>query len=125
MGSPKYKEEYLKSPGEDLTQNDININEEHEIVKEKNLTLHEKYDISDLNHRDLTNIDSYKERCKELEKALIETRSALDDFQITSKELEDALEQELEHTEKQYQELKEKNLSLQKEIERWKAWKTI
>lgn len=45
----------------------------------------------------------------------------MDDFQTTSKELEDALEQELEYTEKQYEILKEKNASLKIDVERWKT----
>ncbi|EMR08784.1 hypothetical protein PNEG_02954 [Pneumocystis murina B123] len=40
---------------------------------------------------------------------------------MTSKELEDALEQELEYTEKQYEILKEKNTCLKKEVEKWKT----
>ncbi|CCJ31349.1 unnamed protein product [Pneumocystis jirovecii] len=104
-----------------LISKEININGEHKLIKEENISFHEEDGFCSSSHNDLTDIHSYKERCKELEKALMETRSALDDFQITSKEFEDALEQELEHTEKQYQALKEKNLSLQKEVERWKA----
>ncbi|KAG4305748.1 hypothetical protein PORY_000658 [Pneumocystis oryctolagi] len=101
-----------------LSTEKLNINEKQENIKKNNTSISEKHDLH--NSTDLTDIHSYQERCKELELALMEARSALDDFQITSKELEDALEQELEHTEKQYQILKKKNTLLQMEIEQWK-----
>ncbi|OLL26644.1 Nuclear distribution protein nudE 1 [Neolecta irregularis DAH-3] len=64
---------------------------------------------------------AYRTRCKELEAALTETRAALDDFQLSSKELEHELEKELEETEKQYKELKRRNEKLAHDADDWKA----
>jgi nuclear distribution protein NudE len=52
---------------------------------------------------------------------LDETRAELDEFQASSKELEDELERELGATEKQQAELKEKIQRLEAEKEEWKV----
>ena len=63
----------------------------------------------------------YKSRCEELEAALNETRSALDDFQLSSRELEAELERELENMEKQYTDAKRQKERLRMESDEWKV----
>ena len=63
----------------------------------------------------------YKEHTKKLEQELEETKYTLDEFQMSSKELEDALEQEVESTERRYNEIKIRNEAMRQEIEDWKV----
>src|SRR5271156_4398491 len=63
----------------------------------------------------------YKSRCEELESALNETRSALDEFQLSSRELEAELERELENMEKQYTDAKRQKERLRMESDEWKV----
>jgi len=63
----------------------------------------------------------YKSRCEELEAALNETRSALDEFQFSSRELEAELERELENMEKQYTDAKRQKERLRMESDEWKV----
>jgi hypothetical protein len=63
----------------------------------------------------------YKSRCEELEAALNETRSALDEFQLSSRELEAELERELENMEKQYTDAKRQKERLRMESDDWKV----
>jgi hypothetical protein len=63
----------------------------------------------------------YKSRCEELEAALNETRSALDEFQLSSRELEAELEKELENMEKQYTDAKRQKERLRMESDEWKV----
>jgi len=63
----------------------------------------------------------YKSRCEELEAALNETRSALDEFQISSRELEAELEKELENMERQYKDAKRQKERLKMESDDWKV----
>ena len=63
----------------------------------------------------------YRSRCEELEAALNETRSALDEFQLSSRELEAELEKELENTERQYREAKRQKERLKMESDDWKV----
>ena len=63
----------------------------------------------------------YKFRCEELEAALTETRSALDEFQQSSRELETELERELENMEKQYKDAKRQKERLKMESDEWKV----
>ena len=63
----------------------------------------------------------YKEHTKKLEEELEETKYTLDEFQMSSKELEDALEKEVESTERRYNEIKIRNESMRQEIEDWKV----
>ncbi|KAF9286487.1 hypothetical protein BGZ68_002855 [Mortierella alpina] len=62
----------------------------------------------------------YKEHTKKLEEELEETKYTLDEFQMSSKELEDALEKEVESTERRYNEIKIRNEAMRQEIEDWK-----
>lgn len=52
---------------------------------------------------------------------LAETRAELEDFQQSSKELEEELEQELERTEKAQQDLKVKAAKAETERDEWKV----
>ena len=52
---------------------------------------------------------------------LAETRAELDDFHLSSKELEEELERELERTEKAHQELKVKVARAESERDEWKV----
>lgn len=52
---------------------------------------------------------------------LTETRAELDDFQISSRELEEELERELERTEKAQQDLKIKAAKADQEKDVWKV----
>lgn len=63
----------------------------------------------------------YKSRCEELEAALNETRSALDEFQMSSRELETELEKELENMERQYKDAKRQKERLKMESDDWKV----
>jgi DNA repair exonuclease SbcCD ATPase subunit len=63
----------------------------------------------------------YKSRCEDLEAALNETRSALDEFQFSSRELEAELERELENMEKQYTDAKRQKERLRMESDEWKV----
>lgn len=90
-------------------------------MSENEYSAYENTHVSLLKDNYSMDIQVYQERCKELEEAVMEARTALDEFKLTSKELEDALEQELEYTEKQYEMLKEENTCLKKEVERWKV----
>ncbi|KAJ3537637.1 hypothetical protein NM688_g6652 [Phlebia brevispora] len=63
----------------------------------------------------------WKAKAKDLEKILSETRAELQDFQITSKQLEEELEQELDRTEKAQQDLQIKAARADQEKEEWKS----
>jgi hypothetical protein len=63
----------------------------------------------------------YKSRCEDLEAALNETRSALDEFQLSSRELEAELERELDNMEKQYTDAKRQKERLRMESDEWKV----
>ncbi|ORX40543.1 hypothetical protein BD324DRAFT_611190 [Kockovaella imperatae] len=63
----------------------------------------------------------YREKYRRIMDALDETRAELDEFQASSKELEDELEKELAATEKQKSELKDKIRRLETEKEEWMA----
>ena len=69
----------------------------------------------------LANDYDYKFRCEELEAALNETRSALDEFQLSSRELEAELEKELESMDKQYKDAQRQRERLRLESEEWKS----
>lgn len=64
----------------------------------------------------------YKTRCEELEAALNETRSALDEFQLSSRDLEAELEKELENMERQYKDAKRQKERLKMESDEWKVY---
>jgi hypothetical protein len=65
-------------------------------------------------------LDHYKAHAAALEATLLETQSAMEEFQVTSRELEEDLERELEQSEKRYKELKSKNEVLKGEVDEWK-----
>ena len=67
-----------------------------------------------------SNID-WKAKARELEKILSETRADLQEFQITSKQLEEELEQELDRTEKAQQELQVRAARAEQEEDEWKV----
>ncbi|CAG8613391.1 4230_t:CDS:2 [Funneliformis caledonium] len=65
-------------------------------------------------------LEHYKARTAALEATLLETQSGMEEFQATSRELEEDLERELEQSEKRYKELKSKNEALKNEVDEWK-----
>jgi chromosome segregation ATPase len=78
-------------------------------------------EIPDHNDHSMTKDYDYKSRCEELEAALNETRSALDEFQSSSRDLESELERELEHMDKQYKDAQRQRERLRLESEEWKG----
>jgi chromosome segregation ATPase len=66
-------------------------------------------------------LEYYKNRATELELDLTETRYALEEFQLSSKELEEELEKEIDSTERRYNEIKIRNESMRQEVEDWKV----
>jgi len=65
-------------------------------------------------------LDYYRSLARSLHSDLDDTKLALDEFQVSSKELETELEKELQATEKQLKELRGKEEHLLHEIEQWK-----
>ncbi|KAG0237018.1 NADH:ubiquinone oxidoreductase [Mortierella sp. GBA43] len=65
-------------------------------------------------------LEYYKNHATELELDLTETRYALEEFQLSSKELEEELEKEIDSTERRYNEIKIRNESMRQEVEDWK-----
>ncbi|KAF9175738.1 NADH:ubiquinone oxidoreductase [Mortierella sp. AD011] len=65
-------------------------------------------------------LEYYKNRTEELELDLAETKYGLEEFQLSSKELEEELEKEIDSTEKRYNEIKIRNESMRQEVEEWK-----
>jgi hypothetical protein len=63
----------------------------------------------------------WKAKYIEVADMLAETRTELDDFQVSSRELEEELERELERTEKAQQELKVKAARAEQEKDEWKV----
>lgn len=63
----------------------------------------------------------WKAKYIEVADMLAETRAELDDFQVSSRELEEELERELERTEKAQQELKVKAAKAEQEKDEWKV----
>ncbi|KAG0235352.1 hypothetical protein BGW41_000846 [Actinomortierella wolfii] len=62
----------------------------------------------------------YKERAETLQQTLEETSQTLEEFQLSSKELEEELEREIDSTEKRYNEIKLRNEALRSEVDDWK-----
>jgi len=56
-----------------------------------------------------------------LELTLQDTRAALDEFQVSSRELEEELEKELQTTEKAYNDLKSRCEHFKREADDWKV----
>ncbi|KAF9101116.1 hypothetical protein BGX27_011605 [Mortierella sp. AM989] len=65
-------------------------------------------------------LEYYKNRTEELELDLAEAKYGLEEFQLSSKELEEELEKEIDSTEKRYNEIKIRNESMRQEVEEWK-----
>ncbi|KAA1074141.1 NADH:ubiquinone oxidoreductase [Puccinia graminis f. sp. tritici] len=65
-------------------------------------------------------LDYYRSLARSLQSDLDDTKLALDEFQVSSKELETELERELQATEKQLKELRGKEEHLLHEIDQWK-----
>ncbi|KAI8063803.1 hypothetical protein BC940DRAFT_306887 [Gongronella butleri] len=66
-------------------------------------------------------LDYYRSHAENLENTLQETRAALDEFQISSRELEEELEKELQTTEKAYKELKSICERSKRDADEWKT----
>lgn len=66
-------------------------------------------------------LEYYRSLARSLHSDLDDTKLALDEFQVSSKELETELEKELQATEKQLKELRGKEEHLLHEIEQWKV----
>ncbi|KAG0305135.1 NADH:ubiquinone oxidoreductase [Dissophora globulifera] len=62
----------------------------------------------------------YKQHTESLELDLAETKYALEEFQLSSKELEEELEKEIDSTERRYNEIKIRNEAMRQEVEEWK-----
>ncbi|GJJ71901.1 hypothetical protein EMPS_04258 [Entomortierella parvispora] len=65
-------------------------------------------------------LEYYKNRSKDLELELEETKFALEEFQLSSKELEEELEKEIDSTERRCNEIKIRNEGMRQEVEDWK-----
>ncbi|KAG2174556.1 hypothetical protein INT44_006819 [Umbelopsis vinacea] len=65
-------------------------------------------------------LDYWRNHAENLENTLSETRAALDEFQVSSRELEEELEKELQTTEKVCGDLKARCEQLKRESEEWK-----
>lgn len=66
-------------------------------------------------------LDYWRNHAENLESTLQETRAALDEFQVSSRELEEELEKELQTTEKAYNDLKSRCEHYKREAEDWKV----
>ncbi|KAI8328365.1 hypothetical protein BC941DRAFT_497140 [Chlamydoabsidia padenii] len=66
-------------------------------------------------------LDYYRNHAENLENTLQDTRAALDEFQISSRELEEELEKELQTTEKAYKELKSQCERSRRDADEWKT----
>ncbi|KAG2211457.1 hypothetical protein INT46_000281 [Mucor plumbeus] len=66
-------------------------------------------------------LDYYRAHSEDLELTLQDTRAALDEFQVSSRELEEELEKELQTTEKAYNELKSRCEHFKRDAEDWKS----
>ncbi|KAG0313789.1 NADH:ubiquinone oxidoreductase, partial [Linnemannia gamsii] len=65
-------------------------------------------------------LEYYKSHAETIELELAETKFALEEFQFSSKELEEELEKEIDSTERRYNEIKIRNEAMRQEIEEWK-----
>ncbi|KAK4514034.1 Glutaminyl-tRNA synthetase [Mucor velutinosus] len=66
-------------------------------------------------------LDYYRAHAEDLELTLQDTRAALDEFQVSSRELEEELEKELQATEKAYNDLKSRCEHFKRDAEDWKS----
>ncbi|KAF9200057.1 NADH:ubiquinone oxidoreductase [Haplosporangium sp. Z 27] len=65
-------------------------------------------------------LEYYKNYAKRVEEDLADTRYQLEEFQQSSKELEDELEKEVESTERRYNEIRIRNDAMRQEVDEWK-----
>lgn len=68
-------------------------------------------------------LDYWRSHAENLEGTLQDTRAALDEFQVSSRELEEELEKELQTTEKAYNDLKSRCEHYKRDAEEWKVHK--
>ncbi|KAF1801551.1 hypothetical protein V8B55DRAFT_1471814 [Mucor lusitanicus] len=66
-------------------------------------------------------LDYYRAHAEDLELTLQDTRAALDEFQVSSRELEEELEKELQTTEKAYNDLKSRCEHFKRDADDWKS----
>lgn len=66
-------------------------------------------------------LEYYKNRSKDLELELEEAKFGLEEFQLSSKELEEELEKEIDSTELRCNEIKIRNEGMRQEVEDWKV----
>ncbi|KAI9278045.1 hypothetical protein BY458DRAFT_503629 [Sporodiniella umbellata] len=66
-------------------------------------------------------LEYWRSHAESLEETLQETRAALDEFQVSSRELEEELEKELQTTEKAYNDLKSRCETYKRDSEDWKS----
>ncbi|KAF8926022.1 NADH:ubiquinone oxidoreductase [Dissophora ornata] len=65
-------------------------------------------------------LEYYKNHAKQIQEDLDETRYQLEEFQLSSKELEEELEKEVESTERRYNEIRIRNDAMRQEVDEWK-----
>lgn len=70
-------------------------------------------------------LEYYKALAQEHEEALKETSDMLEEFQLSSKELEAELENEIESTERRCHEMKIRNESMRQEVDEWKVCQSM
>ncbi|CAO3687128.1 unnamed protein product [Rhizopus stolonifer] len=66
-------------------------------------------------------LEYWRSHAENLEETLQDTRAALDEFQVSSRELEEELEKELQTTEKAYSDLKARCEQYRGDAEDWKV----
>ncbi|KAF8947770.1 NADH:ubiquinone oxidoreductase [Haplosporangium gracile] len=65
-------------------------------------------------------LEYFKNLARKNEDELLETRAMLEDFQLSSRELEEELEKEIDSTERRYNEIRIRNEAMKQEVEDWK-----
>jgi predicted nucleic acid-binding Zn-ribbon protein len=66
-------------------------------------------------------LEYWRSHGENLENTLQDTRAALDEFQVSSRELEEELEKELQTTEKAYNDLKSRCEHFKRDADEWKV----
>lgn len=66
-------------------------------------------------------LEYYKNYATKVECDLAEVQLTLEEFQMSSKELEEELEKEVENTERRYNEIRIRNEAMRQEVEEWKV----
>jgi hypothetical protein len=83
--------------------------------------LHWGFELMSYNHLRFSSNTDWKTKYYEVFDMLNETRADLEEFQVSSRELEEELNLELERTDKAQNELKQKVLQVEAEREEWKV----